>query len=160
MKKILLAFALISFAAFTAEAQTCCSKGKSASADKTEASCTSSAAAKAAAIDENIEERVDAQTGKATYVRRTVDAATGEAAYTPVEYCSDSKRFINQSPQKEGKASCHDGEKAGKTSSAEGCCSSKEGAAKKTSSSSASCCSKDKASKASSTSVKLTKSEN
>ena len=159
MKKILLVFALIGFAAFAAEAQSCCSKGKSASADKTEASCTSSAAAKAAAIDENIEERVDAQTGKATYVRRTVDAASGEASYTPVEYCSESKRFINQAPQKEAKASCHDGEKAGKTSSAAGCCSSKEGAAKKTSSS-ASCCSKEKASKASSTSVKLTKSEN
>ncbi len=136
MKRILFVFALVSFAAFAAQAQSCCSKGtaKSASADKSEAACSDDAI-KAASMDDSIEQRTDANTGKVTFVRRTVDASTGEANYAPVEYCTETKKFINQSPEK---ASCHGDSKA--------------------SAGKAGCCSKEGSAKTSSTSVKLSKS--
>ena len=165
MKRFLLAFALIAFASFAVQAQTCCKSAKGTKA-KSEASCSQSAAVKAASLDDAIEKRVDENSGKVSFVRRTVDAATGEAAFTPVEYCTESKRFINQAPEK---TSCHGAAKASTTSadakkaSCTGaanaknasCCadgkkvSSKDGAA---------CCTKDSKAKTSTTSVKLIKS--
>lgn len=134
MKRILFVFALVSFAAFAAQAQSCCSKGaKSASADKSEAACTNDAA-KAASMDDSIEQRTDANTGKVSFVRRTVDASTGEASYVPVEYCTETKKFINQSSEKSA-----------------ACCTDSKG-------SKAGCCSKEGSAKSSSTSVKLSKS--
>lgn len=136
MKRILLAFTLVAFAAFAAQAQSCCSKGgaKSASAEKSEGACSSDVL-KAASLDDSIEQRIDAQTGKVSFVRRTVDASTGEASYVPVEYCGETKKFINQSSK--GKSAA--------------CCSDPNGGH-------AGCCSKEGSSKTSSTSVKLTKS--
>jgi hypothetical protein len=135
MKRILFVFALVSFAAFAAQAQSCCSKGtaKSASAGKSEAACTNDAI-KAASMDDSIEQRTDANTGKVTFVRRTVDASTGEANYAPVEYCTETKKFINKSSEKSA-----------------ACCTDSKG-------SKAGCCSKPGSAKASSTSVKLSKS--
>ena len=142
MKRILLAFALIGFASFAVQAQSCCSKAAKGTSAKTETSCSESAAVKAASLDESIEQRVDANTGKVSFVRRSV-TATGDASYTPVEYCSESKSFKEVSAEK---ASCHEGAKAG-TTSADGakpaCCA--EGKASKT--------------KTSSTSVKLNKTK-
>lgn len=150
MKRFLIAFALLGFVTFSAQAQSCCSKGKSASADKSEASCSTTEATKAASLDDSIEQRTDANTGKVSFVRRSVNAATGEASFEAVEYCSESKRFINKSPEK---ADCHADGKAsatsGKSKSKKDCCEGgdKGGAG----------CAKDSKSKASSTSVKLSK---
>lgn len=143
MKRFLLAFALLGFVSFAAQAQTCCAKaGKTASGVKSEASCSSSTseAFKAASLDDSIEQRVDNTTGKVSFVRREVDASTGHASYVPVEYSTETKRFVNQAP--EMKADCH---KEGKTAA---CCANGTGA----------CCTKESSSKTSSTSVKLIKS--
>ncbi|MFN7119582.1 MAG: hypothetical protein ACK4TA_22490 [Saprospiraceae bacterium] len=56
-------------------------------------SCTKSAAAKAAALDQNIVKKVSTS-GDVTYVRKKVCPATGEVTYTNVEYCSRSGQFI------------------------------------------------------------------
>jgi hypothetical protein len=139
MKKLFFVLALVGFASFAAQAQSCCSKGAkgaSASADKTEASCSTSAADKAASLDDSIEKRVDEASGKVSFVRRTVNAASGESTYAPVEYCSESNAFVSKSGDK--KACCTDGKK------------SKGDAA---------CCSKESKSKASKTSAALIKAE-
>ena len=160
MKKFLLLFALVGFASFAVQAQTCCSK--SAKGATSEASCSSSAAAKAASLDDSIEKRVDNNTGKVTYVRRSVDASTGQATYIPVEYSAETKQFVNESPvkkadcSKEEKAGCH-GEGKASTTSADSktpaCC------ANGTATSGSACCTKESSSKTSSTSVKLIKSQ-
>jgi hypothetical protein len=138
MKKLFFVLALVGFASFAAQAQSCCAKGAkgaSASADKTEASCSTSAADKAASLDDSIEKRVDEASGKVSFVRRTVNAASGESTYAPVEYCSESNAFVSKSGDK--KACCADGKKS-------------EGGA---------CCSKESKSKASKTSAALIKAE-
>ena len=148
MKKFLFAFALLGLTSFAVQAQTCCSKaGKNASNAKSEASChESDAASTAASLDDSIEKRVDGTTGKVTFVRRSVDANSGQATYIPVEYNTETKRFVNQSP--ETKAECV---KEGKTSA---CC------ANGSSGQGGTCCTKESSSKTSATSVKLIKSQN
>ncbi|MBK7410297.1 MAG: hypothetical protein IPL49_07625 [Saprospirales bacterium] len=156
MKRILLVFALIGFASFAVQAQSCCDKGAkgTSSAAKSEASCSQSAAVKAASLDDSIEQRVDENSGKVSFVRRTVNASTGEASFIPVEYCSESKAFKTVDSEK---ASCHGDAKASTTSATgakAACCADgkgKEGAA---------CCAKDSKAKTSSTSVKLNKTNN
>ncbi|MCB9284954.1 MAG: hypothetical protein H6563_12830 [Lewinellaceae bacterium] len=146
MKRILFVFALIGFASFAVQAQTCCSKAAKGTSAKTETSCSESAAVKAASLDDSIEQRVDANTGKVSFVRRSVDASTGEATYIPVEYCNESKSFKTAAAEK---ASCDkEGAKAG-------CCA--EG---KAGSAGGACCAKDSKAKSSSTSIKLNKTNN
>lgn len=145
MKRFLLAFALLGFVSFAAQGQSCCAKAGKTAGVKSDISCSSSSsnseAFKAASLDDSIEQRVDNTTGKVSFVRREVDASTGQATYVPVEFSSETKRFVNQAP--EMKADCH---KEGKTTAA--CCANGTGA----------CCTKESSSKTSSTSVKLIKS--
>lgn len=56
--------------------------------------CVKSAAARAAAMDENIIKKVNNTTGEVAYVQKKVCPATGEVSYTDVEYCSKSHRFV------------------------------------------------------------------
>lgn len=123
MKKFLFVFALLGFTSFALQAQNCGSKeAKSASNSKMDACCSSSAAAKAASLDDSIEKRVDEKTGQVSYVRRTVEASTGKAVFVPVEYNAEAKQFVNQSPDKKTecskkeKAACHGTGKASTTS--------------------------------------------
>ena len=173
MKKLLILFAFLGFVAINADAQSCTSAKKttSASCTKDKASCASTAAAKAASLDENISKRVS-NTGEVVYVKKSVCGTSGKVSYTAVEYCTKSNKFVNVSPKE--KASCSSS-KAGavKTSAttkgAKGaaCCSS--GKAKTTS---ASCCaggkktscdskktSTEKTSTSSDSKVKLVKNE-
>ncbi len=57
------------------------------------------AAAQAAARDASIEKRFDKETGRISYVRKSISSLTGEVRYNPVEYCSRSGKFINLSPR-------------------------------------------------------------
>lgn len=57
------------------------------------------AVAQAAARDASIEKRFDKETGRVTYVRKSISSLTGEVRYNPVEYCSRSGKFINLSPR-------------------------------------------------------------
>ena len=172
MKKLLILFAFLGFVAINADAQSCTSAKKttSASCTKDKASCTSTAAAKAASLDENITKRVS-KTGEVVYVKKSVCGTSGKVSYTAVEYCTKSNKFVNVSPKE--KASCSSS-KAGavKTSATTkgekaACCSS--GKAKTTS---ASCCaggkktscdskktSTEKTSTSSDSKVKLVKNE-
>lgn len=158
MKRILLVFALIGFASFAVQGQSCCDKGaKKTSSVKSEASCSQSAAAKAASLDDAIEQRVDENSGKVSFVRRSVDASTGEASFIPVEYCSESKAFKTVEAEK---ASCHGDAKASATSATgakAACCA--DGKGKTAGKEGAACCAKDSKAKTSSTSVKLNKSK-
>jgi len=56
-------------------------------------SCVKSAAAKAAAMDDNIIKQVSA-TGDVTFLKKETCAATGKVSYTNVEYCSKTHQFI------------------------------------------------------------------
>ena len=142
MKKLFMLFAFIGLVSATSvNAQTCCSKSKTASAE-----CTA-AAAKAATLETDIEKRMVEATGEVYYVRKVVNSDTG-TSYVNVEYNSDSKKFVNVSPT-------HTSDSAAKPASC-----SKESNATATSGKSASCCSKDKGActkkSASTTAVKKT----
>lgn len=96
--------AFFGLVAFTTNAQNCSAKkAKSASIEKT--SCSSSAAAKLAAMDDSIEEKVCSTSGKVSYVKKSVCQSSGKVSLTDVEYCSKSAKFINVSPSK-GKSDC------------------------------------------------------
>ena len=58
------------------------------------------AAAKAAATDASIVKKVDYATGEVNYLKKTVCANTGAVSYQPVEYCKNSKKFVNVPPKK------------------------------------------------------------
>lgn len=155
MKKLFLLFAFFGAVSFAANAQ--CSHAKSASAASTSVDapghCTASAAAKLASADASIETRTCPQTGKVSYMKKTVSAETGKATFTEVEYCSKSGKFVNVSPSEKAacsksKAACSGDAKATKVSSTGGtgaaCCAGAKAA-------SASCCDKSKSSGAAST---------
>ncbi len=75
--------------------------------------CSATAAAKLAANDASIEKKVCAKSGKVSYMRNATCAKSGKVTSTAVKYCSDSKAFVNASPEgtsklvsAEGKKSC------------------------------------------------------
>jgi|GEM_PF-1256272 len=157
MKKFILLFAFFGAVALVnVNAQCHGSKASTAAATTEEgkAACGSKAGlAKTVSLEEGIEERTDAQTGKVSYVRKEVNAESGKVSYTAVEYCSKSGKFTNVSPSKK---SCCAGEgKASKVSNDKKACA--EGA-------SAGCCDKkgksaSSASTGNSAKVKLVKGE-
>lgn len=59
--------------------------------------CTKYTAAKAAALDDQILERIHSESGKISYARRTSCPVTGKTSFTNVEYCLRSQKFINAS---------------------------------------------------------------
>ncbi len=85
MKQIFILFVLLSMAALTGvQAQ----------------SHAEAAAAKAAATDESIVKKVDHITGEVNYLKKRTCPITGAISYEPVEYCKNSKKFVNVPPKK------------------------------------------------------------
>jgi len=122
MKKLFVLFAFMGLVAFTANAQSCGSK-KATSAKSETACCakTAAAAAKLASMDESIESKTCAKSGKVSYTKKEVCAKSGKVSYTDVEYCTKSGKFVNMSPKDvkdvkctKSKASCGDKAKASK----------------------------------------------
>lgn len=102
MKKLFLLFAFFGlFALVNVQAQNC-PHAKKTSEDKV-CNYSKSAASKAAVLDDNIIEKIDAKTGTASFVKQTVSAESGRAIFTDVEYCNKSGKFISTSA---GKKSC------------------------------------------------------
>ena len=159
MKKFLLFFAFCGLVSLTAQAQDCHGADKSATTSVEKASCSSTAAAKAASLDESIESRTDAESGKVTYVRKDVCAASGKVSYTEVEYCTKSAKFVNVSPEEKAGCCSSKGAKASSASSKTPACCAGKAKASKTSTSS--CTGKDAKSTESSDAakVKLVKNE-
>ncbi len=62
--------------------------------------CAESPAAKAAALDANIVQKVNHSTGEVTYLRKNVCPSSGKVSYAPVEYCTKSGRFITAASTK------------------------------------------------------------
>ncbi len=88
IKKILLLFTFLGvLALIPAGAQ--CSQKKEAKAKLSHMT-----ALKAAALDKNIEQRID-RNGKASFVKRSINSANGEVHYSKVQYCSRSGKFIS-----------------------------------------------------------------
>lgn len=101
MKKLFLLFAFVGAVALcNVQAQQC---HTSMANTGNHACCAKTAAAKAAALDNTIEQRVNAETGDVSYVRKVSYAGTDKVTYTDVEYCTKAGKFINVSP---GKKSC------------------------------------------------------
>ncbi len=113
MQKLFVLFTFLCFASFSANAQSCnpAACKKSQKNVKVEATQTNEAAVKLASLEENIETRTCAKSGKVSFVRKDVCATSGTVKYTDVEYCTKSAKFVNVSPS--AKASCS---KAAKTS--------------------------------------------
>ncbi len=135
MKKLFLLFCLMGgLFVTTATAQHACG-GAKAKAEKVRVTPEfQEAAARAAALDENIEARKDAETGEVSYVRKTVCPASGKVSYAAVQYCNKSEAFVpaklvgnagQGNGQGKGAACCAKGTKvAGKS-----CCSAAQQAA-------------------------------
>ncbi|MEM1320337.1 MAG: hypothetical protein AAGG75_08770 [Bacteroidota bacterium] len=99
MKKLFLLFTFLGFVCFTANAQQCSKKSVAAKGEK--AGCcaaTAKAAAKLATLEDNIESRTCAKSGKVSYVRKDVCPMSGKVSYADVEYCTKSQKFVNVSP--------------------------------------------------------------
>lgn len=107
MKKVTLFLAFFAFAALGAQAQTkaCCAGKAKAKAAATCSTADKAVIEKAAAADETIEART-AEDGSTYYVRKVADEQ-GQISYVPVKYCTESGKFINESP-----SSCGSGDKA------------------------------------------------
>lgn len=108
MKKLFVLFAFLGFVSFSATAQSCnpaaCKKAhKTSSVDATNTD-ANAAAVKLASLDETIETKTCATSGKVSFTRKSVCAKSGKVSYTDVEYCSKSAKFVNVSPS--AKASC------------------------------------------------------
>ena len=108
MKKLFVLFAFLGFVSFSATAQSCnpaaCKKAhKTSSVDATQTD-AHAAAVKLASMDETIETKTCATSGKVSFTRKNVCATSGKVSYTDVEYCSKSAKFVNVSPS--AKASC------------------------------------------------------
>ena len=153
MRRFLLLFAVVSFAALgTANAQ--CSKAKKAACAKKSAAAQTSdvetIAMKVALEDESIERKVCANSGKVSYFQTSKCAKSGSVSVNEVQYCTKSAKFINMAPGATAGKSCSKAEKAACAKKGKACCA---GAAK------AGCCAKKgaegaKAIKASNTSAK------
>ncbi|NUQ26409.1 MAG: hypothetical protein HUU34_20865 [Saprospiraceae bacterium] len=138
MKKFILLFAFFGAVALVNVNAQC--HGSKASTASTTSEEGKASLAKTVSLEEGIEERTDAQTGKTSYVRKEVNAQTGKVSYTEVEYCSKSGKFTNVSPSKksccagEGKASkVSNDKKACAEGAAAGCCDKKGKSASSTS---------------------------
>ena len=83
----------------TAAKSSCCAK-------------TAAAAAKAASLDETIESRTCATSGKVSYVQKAVCPMTGAAKYTEVEYSAAQGKFVSVKAEAEAKKpACTKGDK-------------------------------------------------
>lgn len=108
MKKLFVLFAFLGFVSFSATAQSCnpaaCKKAhKTSSVDATQTD-VKAAAVKLASLDQTIETKTCATSGKVSFARKNVCATSGTVSYTDVEYCTKSAKFVNVSPS--AKASC------------------------------------------------------
>ena len=92
---------------FAAQAQKSCTAKKTAGTSCCMA--TAKAAATAASLDNDIESRTCAKSGKVSYVKKVVNAETGAVNFEEVKWCTTSKKFINASPSKKA---CTKGAKA------------------------------------------------
>lgn len=131
MKHLTVLLALfLAFGLTTVQAQSnakssksCCSaKAAAACAEKAAASGTADAAAKVASLDASIESRTCPHSGVVSYVRKVSNPDTGDVTYEPVEYNSESGKFVNVSPSAK-KGCCSKGE-------ASGCCAGEKSAKK------------------------------
>jgi len=155
MKKFVLLFALLGVVSFSVNAQSCshAAKAKAGTAKVAEDGAASAeVAAKMAALDENVEQRVCSTSGSVSYVRKNVCAASGKVSYSKVEYCTKSNKFVNVSPSAAGAGETtakNVVNMTGSTKAKAGC--SKSAAAK------AGCCSKSAAKASCSKSAKSAK---
>ncbi len=131
MKKLILFCAFFSFVAFSVNAQKACPYSKK-TADSTEKVCSKTAAAKLAATDESITEKVCATSGNVSYVKKSVCAKSGNVSYQEVKYCSKSSAFVNVSPSAEMAAKKTSCSKKDKAACAKSCAAKKAAAAKAT----------------------------
>ncbi len=117
MKKFLVLFAMVAFVGTMASAQstktctkskaactkskTACTKSKAAEAKTVNAelpACPTAAAAKLASMDESIQAKTCATSGKTTYYKKNVCSASGKVSMKEVKYCSTSQGFVNVAP--------------------------------------------------------------
>ncbi len=140
MKKLLLLFAFFGAVGLVSVNAQDCPYAKKATAEKSAACCSKTAAAKAAALDASIVQQVNEKSGDVTYMRKNVCEVSGKTSFQEVKYCTESKAFINVSPSEKAaaekaslsgkKTSCHGAAKsatATKVGNAKkkGCCASK-----------------------------------
>jgi hypothetical protein len=105
------------------KASCCASKAGASSCASKSASTTAAVemtdpAALAAAADESIQSRVNANTGETVYMQRQVASETGAVTYQVVEYSADLNAFVAPNAIATAECSKSGGEKAG-------CCASK-----------------------------------
>lgn len=110
MKKFLVLFAMVAFVGTMASAQSpakctkskaACTKSKTASAKTVSAelpACSVKAAAQLASLDENIQAKTCAASGKVSYYKKNVCSASGKVSLKEVKYCGTSKAFVNVAP--------------------------------------------------------------
>ncbi len=135
MKKFFVLFAFIGLVSFAADAQEkVCTKSAKAKVEQESAT----AAAKLAAMDASIEQKVCAKSGTVSYVKKNTCQKSGKVSFTNVVYSPETAKFVNVSPVKmEKKAACS--KKAACTKSKAACTKSK---AVKTSATKKAACSK------------------
>lgn len=112
MKKLIMLFAFFGLVGIVSINAQSCSKSaaatksctKTATAGKACCAKTSAAAAKLASMDDSIESKTCAKSGKVSYVRKSVCAVSGTTKLEDVKYCTDSKKFVNVSPASADKA--------------------------------------------------------
>jgi hypothetical protein len=119
MKKLLMLFAVVAFIGTSATAQctksksvsgktctkskTACTKAKTVSTDTKAAelpACPTAAAAKLASMDESIESRTCAKSGKTAYYKKSSCEKSGKTYFQEVKFDGDSKAFVNVAPSK------------------------------------------------------------
>ena len=106
MKKLFFFVAFFGLVAFNVNAQTCNKSAKTAktvSADELPTCCVA-AAAKLASMDDSIESKKCATSGKVTYFQKSTCPASGKVTSTEVKYCTKDKKFVNVSPSNKSAA--------------------------------------------------------
>ncbi len=99
MKKVFLLFSFLGLFAFVSNAQVCPHANKAKAANHGQCPFAKTSAAKVAALDYNIQEKICSKTGEICYVKREVNCKTGKVSFTNVEYSAETGKFINVSPQ-------------------------------------------------------------
>ncbi len=114
MKKFFMLFALVAFVGVSAataqctKSKTTCTKSKTtctkAKASATTVSaempaCPTKAAAKLASMDESIQAKTCASSGKTTYYQKNVCSTSGKVYMKEVQYDAKSQSFVNVSPK-------------------------------------------------------------
>lgn len=116
MKQFFLLLAFFGgFALMNVQAQGCHGNA-SASANKESAQWT---AAKVAAADKSIEERVDPKTGEVSYVRKNTQDESGKATYTALVFDAATGQFVEPSASAMSCCAAKSAQEAGKS-----CCAS------------------------------------